>query len=224
MRILQGTKPVEAAADWRHAFPQRRVVIDVGAGDGRWAYDSARHDTESLFIAVDPDADTLAEYAYRAGRKPSRGGTGNALFVVAAVEDLPAELIGIAALVGVNFPWGSLLRGLVLPEGAVLEALADLGAPDARFEFVISYDPEHDIAGLAGETLPPLTEARIDDVLAPPYAAAGLQIDNRRQMSLDEAIALPSTWARRLLHGRSRDVFWVTGSIAQPTGSEPASA
>ncbi|MGE0058537.1 MAG: class I SAM-dependent methyltransferase [Dehalococcoidia bacterium] len=213
MRILQGTKPVEAAASWRDAFRQHRVVIDVGAGDGRWAYDGARHDAESLYVAVDPDAESLAEYAYRAGRKPSRGGTSNALFVIASVEELPQELTGIAALVRVNFPWGSLLRGLVLPEAHVLEALASLGVADARFEFVISYDPEHDIAGLAGETLPPLTEARIDDVLAPPYAAAGLQMDHRRQMSLDEAIALPSTWARRLLHGRRREVFWIEGSI-----------
>jgi 16S rRNA (adenine(1408)-N(1))-methyltransferase len=213
MRILLGTKPVDASSGWRSSFAQQHVVIDVGAGDGRWAYDNARHDADSLYIAVDPDADTLAEYAYRAGRKPSRGGTANALFIIAAVEDLPPELAGIAALVRVNFPWGSLLRGLVLPEAAVLEALAGLGAPGARFEFVISYDPEHDIAGLAGETLPPLSEARIDDVLAPPYAAAGLQITDRRQMSLDEAIALPSTWARRLLHGRSRDVFWLEGAI-----------
>jgi 16S rRNA (adenine(1408)-N(1))-methyltransferase len=214
MRILQGTKQVEAPAGWRNGVADRRVVIDIGAGDGRWAYDEAKRHPDTLFIAVDPDAATLADYAYRAGRKPSRGGVANAAFVVAAVEDLPPELTGIATLVRVNFPWGSLLRGLVLPEAAVLEALAALGRPGARFELVISYDPEHDLAGLAGGTLPPLTEARIDGVLAPPYAAAGLQIDSRRRMSIDEAIALPSTWARRLLHGRPRDVFWLEGAIS----------
>lgn len=213
MRILEGTKQVEAPRAWRPAFPQHRVVIDVGAGDGRWAYESARQDADSLYIAVDPDAATLAEYAFRAGRKPSRGGVANALFVVAAVEDLPPELHASASLVRVNFPWGSLLRGLVLPELPVLRALARLGATDARFEFVISYDPEHDIAGLAGEILPPLSEQRIDEVLGPPYTAAGLPIENRRRMSLDEAIALPSTWARRLLHGRPREVFWIAGAV-----------
>jgi 16S rRNA (adenine(1408)-N(1))-methyltransferase len=213
MRILRGTKPVEALDGWRERLGDRRVVIDVGAGDGRWAYESARRDADRLYIALDPDADTLAEYAYRAARKPSRGGVVNALFVIASVESLPQELSGVATLVRVNFPWGSLLRGLVLPEASVLEALAGLGAPDTRFEFVISYDPEHDIAGLAGETLPPLSVERIDDVLAASYAAAGLQITDRRQMSLDDAIALPSTWARRLLHGRKRDVFWIEGEI-----------
>ena len=66
---------------------------------------------------------------------------------------------------------------------------------------------------LAGETLPPLSVERIDAILAAPYAAAGLHIFQRREMSLDEAIALPSTWARRLLHGRKRDVFWIEGTI-----------
>lgn len=216
MRILQGTKQIEAPAGWRAHYEAAPLVVDVGAGDGRWAYDQARHDASTLYVALDPDAASLADYAYRAGRKPSRGGAENARFVVASVEDLPPELQGIAGLVRVNFPWGSLLRGLVLPEKHVLVALAGLGAGDARFEFVISYDPEHDIAGLAGETLPPLTEARIDDVLRPPYSEAGLQIEVRRQMSLDEAIKLPSTWARRLLHGRPRDVFWIEGSLRTP--------
>ena len=76
MRILQGTKLVDAPAGWRTSVEERRIVIDVGAGDGRWAYDGARRDPESLYIGVDPDADSLADYAYRAGRKPSRGGTG----------------------------------------------------------------------------------------------------------------------------------------------------
>jgi 16S rRNA (adenine(1408)-N(1))-methyltransferase len=211
VRVLQGSRPVEAPSDWREALEGRRVVVDVGAGDGRWVYESARQERETAFVAVDPDADSLAEYSYRASRKPARGGVENALFVVAAVEALPPELTGIADVVRVNFPWGSLLRGLVLPDAAVLGALRDLGKQDGRFEFVICYDPERDIAGLGGADLPPLSLQRIDEVLAPAYEAAGMRIEERQQMSLDEAIVLPSTWARRLLHGRPRDVFWIAG-------------
>ncbi len=213
MRILQGKRVVEAPPDWREALPHGRVVVDIGAGDGRWVYDCARAEPDAAFIAVDPDADTLAEYAFRAGRKPARGGAANALFVVAAVEDLPPDLHGIANLVRVNFPWGSLLRGLVLPQRHVLEALASLAAPGDRFEIVFSYDPVHDLAGLGGQTLPPLTDAYIDETMAPPYAEAGLRIETRRQITTEEALAIASTWGRRLLHGRNRDVFWLEGSF-----------
>src|SRR4051794_7968103 len=124
MRILQGTRVIEAPASWRDVVSSRPIVIDLGAGDGRYVYESARRDPEHNYVAVDPDADALSEYAYRAARKPSRGGVQNAAFVVAAVEALPAELIGLAALVRVNFPWGSLMRGLLVPDIAILHALA----------------------------------------------------------------------------------------------------
>src|SRR3972149_1267415 len=44
MRILNGTKVIDAEPGWREALLRggRRVVIDLGAGDGRFAYESAR--------------------------------------------------------------------------------------------------------------------------------------------------------------------------------------
>src|SRR6476646_7246180 len=106
MRIMQGTKVIEAPEGWRTALvlDEPRVVVDVGAGDGRWAYESAKEAPYTLFIAIDPDATNLAEYAYRASRKASRGGVENVAFVVAPVEAIPRELAGIADLVRVNFP------------------------------------------------------------------------------------------------------------------------
>ena len=94
MRILQGTRAVEAPPGWRDAIERdgRPVVIDLGAGDGRYVYDSARHDPSRFYVAVEPNADALSEYAYRATRKPARGGVENVAFVVAAVERLPPEL------------------------------------------------------------------------------------------------------------------------------------
>jgi len=212
MRTLQGNKIVEAEPGWRdEVLRQGPVVIDVGAGDGRFVYESARHDPASVYIGLDPDAEALAEYAFRAGRKASRGGATNARFVVASIEQLPAELERLAGRVRVNFPWSGLLRGLILPEAAVLEAIASLAAPAASFEVVLCYDPVHDAALLDDDDLPVLDYAYIDSVLLPAYAAAGLQVTSRSRLSRDEALAIPSTWGRRLLHGRPRDVFLIRG-------------
>src|SRR3972149_5097123 len=75
MRLLQGTKVGEAPAGWREALvaSRRSVVVDVGAGDGRFVYESARRDAERFYVAIDPDATALGEYAFRAARKPARG-------------------------------------------------------------------------------------------------------------------------------------------------------
>src|SRR5688572_14426358 len=140
MRLLQGTKVVEAPADWRGTLQipaDGQVIIDVGSGDGRFVYEHARRDPSSVYIALDPDAKALAEYAYRAARKPARGGVANAIFVVASLEALPPELIGLADQVYVNFPWGGLLRGLLLPEAGALAGLVSLARDSGRFEIVL---------------------------------------------------------------------------------------
>lgn len=207
---------MEAPARWRADVERagREVVADLGAGDGRFVYESARADPSRLYVAIDPDAEALKEYAFRAARKPARGGVENAVFVVAAVEDLPPELSGLAALARVNFPWGSLLRGLLEPRTETLRALARLLAPGGRFELLLAYDPSHDRGAFAGPPLPAATEAYARETLAPAYAAAGLAVDQIRRLTQDEALEVPSTWGRRLLHARPREVVLVTGTLS----------
>ena len=213
MRIMQGTKVIEAPQGWRTALvlDEPRVVVDVGAGDGRWAYESAKDNANTVYIAIDPDANNLAEYAYRASRKAARGGVDNVAFVVAPVEALPGELDGVADVVRVNFPWGSLLRGLLEADEETLTALKRIAKRGGSFEAVMSYDPSHDTNSFAGEPLPALNEDYIDRTLTSALAQRGLSLTERRQMFLDEALDLPSTWGRRLLHSRPRDVYFIGG-------------
>jgi 16S rRNA (adenine(1408)-N(1))-methyltransferase len=217
MRVLQGTKVVDAPASWRANIERdgRAVVIDLGAGDGRWVYDSARGDASRFYVAVDPDSDALSESAYRASRKPSRGGVGNAAFVIAAAERLPLELAGLASLVRVNFPWGSLLRIFLEPKVRVLREIVRLAVPGGTFEVVLSYHPDHDTGAFIGEPLPPLNNSYIERVLLPAYATVGLSVVEHRKLAQDEALAIPSSWGRRLLHARPRDVYYLRGLVSQ---------
>jgi 16S rRNA (adenine(1408)-N(1))-methyltransferase len=212
MRILQAKKVIDASADWRARTNAdgRPVVIDLGAGDGRYAYECARADPGSLYIAVDPDAETLADYAFRAARKPARGGVENAVFVVAAVEALPPDLIAIADRVRVNFPWGSLMRGLIEPRPDVLTAAASLLMRGGVIEVIMSYDPQHDPNAFAGDPLPPLDATYLESTLLPAYESQGLHVAEHRRLTQDEALGVPSTWGRRLLHARPREVYYLT--------------
>jgi hypothetical protein len=111
----------------------------------------------------------------------------------------------------VNFPWAALLRGVLRGEARVIAGLARLAKQGARLELVLTYDAAHDEAVMGDDSLPALDEPYIDEVLAPAYAAHRIVIESRRRLSRDEALAVPSTWGRRLLHGRTRDVFEVVG-------------
>ena len=215
VRVLEGTKVVDidhaqAVAMWAATRP---IVVDVGTGDGRWPYESARADRGSLYVGLDPDAEAMAEYAYRAARKPSRGGVENVTFVIASLEQLPVELATKAGRVRVNYPWAGLLRGILLPQREALAALTSLMDRDAALELVLTYDAEHDSAALDGASLPSLSETYIESTLAPVYRAAGLTFEEVRPLSRVEAVAIPSSWGRRLLHGRARDVFLIRAAL-----------
>ncbi len=215
MRIVQGSNVAEASADWRQRLgvASRHVVLDVGAGDGRWAYESARANAASLFLGLDPDASALADYPYRVARKPSRGGVANVIYVAASIEEPPAELAAIANEVKVIFPWAALLRGLLDADAAVLEGLTAVARPGASFELVLTYDATHDHgAGLADDA-PSLTDGLLE-ALRGPYLRSGIALRTIEPLSRGEALAIPSTWGRRLLHGRPRDVFRVTAGLA----------
>jgi 16S rRNA (adenine(1408)-N(1))-methyltransferase len=216
VRILQGKKTVEVPPETVRELLrcERQIVIDIGTGDGRWPYEKARADAASLYFGLDPDAAAMAEYAFRASRKPARGGVENVVYVVASLEALPPELAGRASLVRVNYPWSGLLRGLLLPQSAALSGLRGLMADGGALELVFTYDASHDSAALDGASLPSLDERYIEETLRPAYRDAGLEIAQVQRLSREEALAIPATWGRRLLHGRERDVYFVRADRA----------
>ncbi len=54
------------------------------------------------------------------------------------VEQLPAELAGLASLVTVHFPWGSLLRAAVGEDADGAAGIARLVAPGGRLRLLVS--------------------------------------------------------------------------------------
>lgn len=181
-----------------------RITIDLGTGDGRFVYHGARRDSERLFIGIDPVADAMAEYSRRAIRRPQRGGAANALFVVSSLETLPEELAGLADRLTINFPWGSLLRAVALPEADALACIARLCRPRATLEIVLSFDPERDLRA-AELGLTPLSENQ--QAIRCGYAEAGFNVPRIERLEASPVRGLPSTWAKRLAFGRERQ-FW----------------
>ena len=144
----------------------------------------------------------MAESSLRAARQPSRGGLSNALFVVAAAERPPAELIGTADELTVGFPWGSLLGGaLALPSAADASAgIAALLTPNGFARVLLSIDPR-DRLDL------PAVDAIDGAELAARWRSHGLAVTGWRPARDAEIAATGSSWARRLRAGRDRAVW-----------------
>ncbi len=106
----------------------------------------------------------LEKPSIKATRKPSKGGLPNALFVQAAIEDLPDELNGAADEIHIHFPWGSLLRSVAAGDEDVLRSLRRICAPECLLEIVIGMDEERDRSEIERLGLPQLSPEHLKNV------------------------------------------------------------
>jgi 16S rRNA (adenine(1408)-N(1))-methyltransferase len=169
------------------------VAVDLGTGDGRHVLAAAARRPDTLVVGVDTNAAAMADSSRRASR--GRAALPNALFAVAAAERPPEALHGMAGSLTVNFPWGSLLRGLLGEDDAVLAGVARLMAPGVEGAALLSVVPR--------DGMPPVPPPAS---LAPAYARHGLELVEMRAATPEEVAASGSSWAKRLRAGRERPV------------------
>jgi 16S rRNA (adenine(1408)-N(1))-methyltransferase len=181
-----------------------RTVIDVGTGDGRYPYALATEHEDWFVIGVDALDEPMGEIAYKAGRKPAKGGRTNVVFLRGAVEQLREQLGDIADEVQVLLPWGRLLEGIVAPDTEVIAGLAALGP---RLHVVLNGEIWEASLPVRFEHLPVPTPEYVADVIAPGFAACDVAIGGARYLTAAEAKTLPTTWARRLGHNRDHPRF-----------------
>ncbi len=161
------------------------VHIDIGTGDGRYVQHLAQTHPQSFMIGIDACRENLREVSRRA--------PANALFVIANARFLPAELHGAAAQVTINFPWGSLLNGLLADDPLLLSGIGAIARADNRLDIRLN-------AGALAEAGWSLEEGtrRVRDVLR----LNGFDVRPPVTLTARELKACPTTWARRLAFGR----------------------
>lgn len=182
--------------------PCARVALDIGAGDGSWAYRHASAHTDVLVIALDPVAENMREWSAKAAKKPGKGGLPNVLFAVGSVEQPPPELHHLADEITVTLPWGSLMRGLILGDDAILAGIASFAKDGASVRIVLNTRIYDDPVPIEARDLPDLTPDHVRDVLIPAYDRHDLEITAAREMQAEEVAAIGTTWGKRLSHRR----------------------
>ena len=168
------------------------VLVDIGTGDGRYVLHAARADPSCFAIGVDACREQL--------RVASRTAPRNALFVIAEARALPCELCGLATQVTVNFPWGSLLGGLLDGDAGLLVGLAAIARPDphaSRRVATLEIRLNGGALAEAGWSLEAGAE-RVRQVLA----AHGFVVGRPAPLDARGLRACPTTWSKRLAFGR----------------------
>ena len=185
-----------------------KTIMDLGTGDGNFIYNQAKQNTNTLCIGIDLVPENMKKVSNKIGKKPSRGGVNNLVLIIADVETLPEILYNTANKVHVNFPWSSLLKGVVLPETNILNNIKSIMKQQANLEMLINMYVFADSSLIQKLNLPEVTSDYITKILIPEYKKNNLNITEWNFLD-NKPSPYRSTWGQRLTLGSKRKTVFI---------------
>ena len=174
----------------------RRIMLDLGTGDGRYVRSLAGVHPDWFVIGADSCRENLREH--------SRAKLPNMLFVIASAQELPHEFRGLISYVSINFPWGSLLESLLTGDANLMNGLASISRQNAQINIHLNGGA----LAQAGVSLDSGTQAIFSSV-----NRYGWKLQDPYPMDRQALRNFPTTWARRLAHGRDPYAMALTGIL-----------
>jgi 16S rRNA (adenine(1408)-N(1))-methyltransferase len=170
------------------------VTLDLGAGDGRFVRTLAEKHPAWFVVGVDACRENLREH--------SRTKLPNALFVIACAQELPCEFEGLFSHIMINFPWGSLLDGLLAGDPRLMFAMASISRPEARIQVCLNSGALAEVGSDLNTGAGSIHES---------LSRCGWALEHLHRMEPGDLKKFPSTWARRLAHGRDPRAMVLSG-------------
>ncbi len=173
-----------------------RILLDLGTGDGKFAFCHADKFPNYFVIGVDSCRENLHEH--------SRAKLPNLLYIIASAQALPHELHGLVSHITINFPWGSLLESLLTGDDRLMRGLESVAGSSAALDIRLN-------GGALAEQGWGLEDGaeRIHNNLL----YAGWKINSPVMMNADSLRTFSSTWAKRLAFGRDPRAVQLSGSL-----------
>lgn len=170
------------------------IHMDIGTGDGRFVRHMAQNQPGCFVIGIDACRENLHEDSRRAPE--------NALFVIANALSLPPDLSGLATSLTINFPWGSLLEGLLREEMSLVDDLKRLIRPEAALEIRLN-------AGALAEAGWSLEEG--GEYVQQRLLENGFKMRRPLLLTASALQSTLTTWAKRLSYGRDPRALLLSG-------------
>ena len=174
----------------------KRISLDLGTGDGKFAFYNAENSPNHFVIGVDSCRENLREF--------SRTNLPNLLYVIASAQSLPHELHGLVSHVTINFPWGSLLSSLLENDPRLICGLGSILVSGAQLEVRLN-------GGALSEQGCSLESGA--ERIFQNLKETGWHPEHPIKMNADMLSNFPSTWAKRLAFGRDPRAIQVKASL-----------
>ncbi len=193
----------------------KKIIIDLGCGDGKQTYKLAYDHPENFYIGIDANFKALEEISRKAKKKPAKGGLNNLMYIHGVAENLPIELESIADEVQVNFPWGSLLEGIVSVNTVIIQNLVLITKNTGVLQIITTYDDKYEEAFRAERNLPELSLGYFEDDFKKAILNFGIKIMKVKVLDENEKASILSPWGKKILSKRDREVYSITGVVVK---------
>lgn len=206
MRIIKGNKKINLTESELKTLLTKysKVMLDIGAGDGRYVYKCAQNERENFYIGLDPSEKSLEEYS----KKAVKSKIENVLFVVGSLEVFPIELVNNKAdEISIILPWGSLLQAVANPTGETAAKLESLIKPGGTLKLLFGYDSSLEPSETKRLNLFPVTEGHVEKNIIPVFQQNGFSLSDFSTLSTEKLREIESTWGKRIALRQERPLF-----------------
>lgn len=185
------------------------IIIDIGAGNGDFVYRLAKENPDRLIIGIDPNQKAIEKNSAKIYKKRPKGGLPNVLYVLATIEEIPNELREIANQVFINFPWGSLLKGIVKVQNKTWGNIKSVCQKGALVDLIFGYEDFTEAKVIKDHNLPYLDLSYMENTMLPKLKKLDWEALEIRKLTNADLKGYPSSWARKLAFGKDRTFYFL---------------
>lgn len=185
----------------------RRAHFDLGTGDAQFIYELARKDNDTFYVGIDSNAASMTYISWKVARKPAKGGgVLNLALVHSSVEKVAIFFSNQADSISINYPWASLLKGIVAPEETTVQAIAELAKKSAIIDMRINNHVFRDENTRSKLGLPSLDTSHVMQKMVPVYEKYSIRLLKNEIIGTPKAEE-KSSWGKQLRKGSDREVL-----------------
>ncbi len=191
----------------------KKVILDLGTGDGKFVYENAKNIGGYFWLGIDPNRSALEKYSAKIYKKESKGGLSNAMYIISSIETLPEEMNDFFDEIYINYPWGSLLKHTVQGSNHVIKNLVRVAKNKSRLTMYFNYNSKYEPTKMEELEIPDLSDEYINNIMIPKYKSSDIQITSYKQLGNEDIKSVNAKWGKKLAFGRERAIWEIRGTI-----------
>lgn len=183
----------------------KRVVLDIGTGDGRYIYKNALNNPNDLFIGIDP-AQNLKEFQREINRKRLK----NAILINSSIENFKLERAELFDEIQIILPWGNLLKYCVSVDKEFFIKISKWLKKEGLINIIFGFNEEYEEKITKRLNLKDLNDNEVSFLKSNLESLEGLRLLNFQTLTPKNLKNFETTWSKKLNFGANRTYFYIT--------------